>query len=401
MGVVHKYGGSSVATVEKIKAVAERVAEVKRSGRDIAVVASAMGKTTNALIEMARQTGAQISARELDMLVSTGEQQTVSLLAMALNNLGVPAVSLTGAQCGFLTNDNHSRAKIRDIDVSNLQRHIAEGRVPVVAGFQGVNEAGDITTLGRGGSDTTAVALAAKLGWDCDIYTDVDGVYTVDPRRCPGAKRLYRITCDEMMEMASLGAGVLETRSVELAKKYNVNLYLAKTLEDGRKGTYIMERDATFEDMPITGISIKENCVMQSIHGVSGDGKCVNDLFALIAELDINVDMISQQMLQGGETTLSFSCSAEDAALLNRRIREENLPYEIETQGALCKISLVGVGMITHSGIASKAFAALYQNGIRYYQVTTSEISISIMVDAENTQLAVQALAKVFDLYGE
>lgn len=399
MGIVQKYGGSSVATMEKIKAVAACVAAARREGHDMVVVASAMGKTTNQLIALAKETGGADNARELDALMATGEQTTVSLLAMALEGMGVPAVSLTGAQCGFLTNANHSRAKIVDIKDDVLKARIAEGKVVVVAGFQGIDEHGDITTLGRGGSDTTAVALAAKLGWDCEIYTDVESIFTVDPRKCPGAKRLHRITYDEMMEMASLGAGVLETRCVEIAKKYGVKLYLGKPLEtDKTKGTYIMmENNESFESMPITGISLKEDCAMVTVTGAPGDGRCVDDVFALVASLDVNVDMISQQILADG-VALSFSCSLDDAALLQREYSARGLPYALSVQQPLGKISLVGVGMITHSGIASRAFSVLYQNGIRYYQITTSEISISITVDVANMQKAVNMLARAFGL---
>ena len=401
MGIVQKYGGSSVATMEKIKAVAACVAATRREGHDMVVVASAMGKTTNQLIALAKETGGADNVRELDALMATGEQTTVSLLAMALQGLGVPAVSLTGGQCGFLTNANHSRAKIVDIKDDALKRHIANGKVVVVAGFQGINEKGDITTLGRGGSDTTAVALAAKLGWDCEIYTDVESLFTIDPRKCPNAKRLHRIAYDEMMEMASLGAGVLETRCVEIAKKYGVRLYLGKSLEtDKRKGTYIMESNETFESMPITGISLKENCAMLTITGAPGDGRCVDDVFALVAELDVNVDMISQQILSDGGVALSFSCSLDDAALLEQKLAQRALPYALSVQQPLGKLSLVGVGMITHSGVASRAFSALYQNGIRYYQITTSEISISITVDVQNLQKAVALLSREFGLCG-
>lgn len=399
MGIVQKYGGSSVATIEKIKAVAACIAEVKRSGHDIVVVASAMGKTTNQLIELAKQTGGADNARELDALMATGEQTTISLLAMALEGMGVPAVSLTGAQCGFLTNDNHSRARIIHIEAAGLQKHIADGKVVVAAGFQGMDAQGNITTLGRGGSDTTAVALAAKLGWGCEIYTDVPSIFTVDPRKCPGAKPLHRITYDEMMEMAALGAGVLETRSVELAKKYDVRLYLGQSLErDKTKGTYIMEKDTSFEYMPVTGISLSDNCAVLNIANAPADGSCVSNLFAIIARLGINVDLISQQFLSDGTIALSFSCKPDDAALLRKACAQSGFPYELDIQNSLAKISLVGVGMITHSGIANRAFEVLYRNGIRYYQISTSEISISITVDAENMEKAARLLAEEFEL---
>ncbi len=398
MGVVHKYGGSSVATIEKIKAVAQRVAEVARENGPVAMVASAMGKTTNELIALAGEIGGEINPREMDSLLSTGEQKTVTLLAMALQNLGIPAISLTGFQAGFLTNRIFSHAKIQDIQIANVQKHIDAGRVPVLAGFQGIDADGNITTLGRGGSDTTAVALAAKLGWDCEIYTDVDGVYTVDPRICSGALKLRTISYDEMMEMASLGAGVLETRSVEIAKKYGVRLFLGRSLEkDLTKGTYIM--DATsFEDMPVTGISIKQDCTTVRASGLPAGTLPVSSLFDVIADLDINVDMISRQMLDDGSGMLSFSCSGADAEKLLQESGRRGLPYSLTQQKGLVKISLVGAGMITHSGISAKAFSVLNTAKVPYYQITTSEISISITIDEENRDHAVTALAEAFGL---
>ena len=398
MNVVHKYGGTSVATVEKIKAVATRVAEVKRAGNQIAVVASAMGSTTDELIKLARQMGDQLNPREMDSLLSTGEQRTVTLLAMALENLGIPAVSLTGFQCGFVTDSHHSKAKIWRIDSERLEQVIREGNVPVITGFQGITEDGDITTLGRGGSDTTAVAVAAKLGWDCEIYTDVDGVYTVDPRKCPGAKKLAQISYDEMMEMSSLGSGVLETRSVELAKKYQVKLFLGRSLEkDLTRGTYIVNTNA-FEEMSVTGISVIDDCTMLSTRCEAIGENGVSGLFSMIAELNVNVDMISQQTLDQGNCMVSFSCSSESAQRLEEEVEKKGLPYVFTSQPSLVKVSLVGAGMITHSGVAAKAFSILSEAKIRYYQITTSEISISITIDNENKQRAVETLAHAFDL---
>ena len=238
MNVVEKYGGTSVGTIDQILAIAQHVKEMKEAGHNIVIVASAMGKTTNKLIEMTKAISDKVNQRELDSLLSTGEQRTITLLAMAIDALGIPAISLTGYQCGFITSHHHAHARIKDIDITNLKKHLDDGKVVVVAGFQGATENGEITTLGRGGSDTTAVALAAKLGWECHIYTDVNGVYTIDPRLYPHAKRLKEITYNEMMQMACLGSGVLETRSVELASKYHVKLFLGKALEkDKRKGT--------------------------------------------------------------------------------------------------------------------------------------------------------------------
>ncbi|MBQ7491984.1 MAG: aspartate kinase [Clostridia bacterium] len=394
MNVVHKYGGTSVATIEKIQAVADRIAELKKAGNNVAVVCSAMGKTTDKLIEMAKAVGGDRNKREFDSLLSTGEQTTCALMAMALQARGVPAVSLTGGQSGFITDTIHSHATIRKINGERINQVVASGAVPVITGFQGVTADGDITTLGRGGSDTTAVAVAATLGWDCEIYTDVDGVYTIDPRRCPKAKKLDTITCDEMMELAAMGAGVLETRSVELAKKYGVNLYLGRSLEkDLTKGTHIVEK--YFEAAVVTGIGVIDDCSMLSIKCEFG-GDTVSRLFSSIAEMNINVDMISHQ-LDDKTAILSFSCSAESALEIMERMPDEHFTVN----NGLAKLSLVGAGMATHSGVAAKALSTLYENGIPHYQITTSEISISITVDKDHLQKACDALAKAFDLCEE
>ncbi|MEA4920398.1 MAG: aspartate kinase [Clostridiaceae bacterium] len=399
MNVVHKYGGTSVATAEKIKAVADRVAEIKKAGNNIAVVASAMGKTTNQLIELAKTITGSPSKRELDALMSTGEQTTVALIAMALQERGVPAVSLTGFQCGFITDEYYSKATILDIDSTRLEQIIADGKVPVITGFQGITPFGDITTLGRGGSDTTAVAVAAKLGWDCEIYTDVDGIFTIDPRKCEKAKKLAKISCDEMMELSAMGAGVLETRSVELAKKYSVNLYLGRSLEiDKAKGTYVVNK--YFEDVAVTGIGVMEDCAMVSVRCPFGSGM-VSRIFAEIARLNINVDMISQQQINENTNMLSFSCSSESADKLAKIMKAGELPYEFTIMPSLAKISLVGAGMVTHSGVAAKAFETLYDAGVEYYQITTSEISISMTIDKENLQKACEVLTKAFELCEE
>lgn len=398
MNVVHKYGGTSVATIEKINQVADRVAEIKKAGHNIAVVASAMGKTTDRLIEMAKAISPSPSKRELDSLMSTGEQTTVTLLAMALQARGVEAVSLTGFQCGFLTDEFHSQATILDIDSRRLEDIIARGAVPVITGFQGISRSGDITTLGRGGSDTTAVAVAAKLGWDCEIYTDVDGVYTIDPRRCPKARKLDVITSDEMMELAALGAGVLETRSVEIAKKYGVRLFLGRSMEkDKTKGTYVV--NDYFEDLAVTGIGVIEDCVMISVKCPFEKGT-VSRVFSKIADMNINIDMISQQLLDDKTALLSFSCTKESAEELEAA-RGESVFDGCDMRYGLSKISLVGAGMATHSGVAAKALATLFENGIDHYQITTSEISISVTVDKENLQKACDALTKAFELCEE
>ena len=399
MNVVEKYGGTSVGTIAQIKAVAAHAAKLKAQGDQVVIVASAMGKTTNKLIAMAKEIGEHVNERELDSLLSTGEQRTITLLAMAIDALGVPAVSLTGYQCGFITSDHHSHARIMDIDITRLKQHLEDDKVVVVAGFQGANEVGDITTLGRGGSDTTAVALAAKLGWECHIFTDVNGVYTIDPRMYPHAKRLHEITYNEMKQIACQGAGVLETRSVELASKYGVRLYLGRALEENLdKGTYIMEKTKHLEDMPITGISIKEDYAIMRVNDLPNDGKFLNSLFAMISQLDINLDTISQQLTHDGKVNFAFDCNKQQSDVILKNIDKLHSRYPISRLLGFVKLSIVGVGISTHSGIAAKVLTTLSDHNIRYYQITSSEISISLTIEEKDKLKAVEVLGKAFDL---
>ena len=400
MRIVHKYGGSSVATIEKIQAIAQHIAHLHAQGHELVVVCSAMGKTTNGLIAMAESISPTPSRREMDALLSTGEIQTVTLMAMALQKLGCDAVSMTGFQSGFITNDVHSRAFIKEVKTDRIEACLAQGRVVVAAGFQGITEDGDITTLGRGGSDTTAVALAAALSCGCDIYTDVDAVYGVDPRLYPGAKPLERISYEEMMEMSACGAGVLETRCVELAKKYGVELYLGRTLETERKGTTIMSQEKImFEDMPITGISIKDGCTIVSFPPVDPSDGSVAAAFRVISESRINLDIINQNIIDG-KIAFSFSCPDAQASELHEALsRDEHLgTLRPSIRSGYTQISVVGVGMATHTGVAAKVFGVLAEAGIPYYQITTSEISISFTIDPHNKSKAVAALARAFEL---
>lgn len=402
MNVVQKYNGRCVDTVDKIKAIARHVAETKQDGDGLVIVASAMGRTTDRLTKMAQEVGSDIPKREMDALLATGEQQSVALLAIALNNLGVPAVSMTGFQSGFITNNYHTNARIKEINTEKVEEILAQGKVAVVAGFQGISEDGDVTTLGRGGSDITAVAIAAHLGWPCEVYTTSDCLYTVDPDIYPQAKRLPSITYEEMMELANLGADKLETRSVELAKKYNVKLFLGKSLErDKSKGTYIMNNENLLvEDMPITGMSIQEDISIFTLKNVKNDGKTVAECFKLLGELNINVDMISQQNMGKDTCSVSFSCNREQGKELKKQIDADAAfkGVTVECEEELAMISLVGVGMATHSGVASQVFNVLAANDIRYYHITTSEISISVTVDMEWKIKAAIALCQAFDL---
>ncbi|MDO4486986.1 MAG: aspartate kinase [Bacillota bacterium] len=407
MNIVQKYNGRSLDSIEKIQAVARHIAETKNRCEGLVVVASAMGETTNKLLAMARKVGEDIPKRELDVLLATGEQQTVALLAIALQNLGIEAQSMTGFQSGFVTNKYHTNAKIKEINTEKVEEIINSGKVAVVAGFQGIDEEGDITTLGRGGSDITAVGIAAHLGWDCEMYTTSDCMYTVDPELYPEAKPIKAITYEEMMEIANLGADKIETRAVELAKKYNVKLYLGKSLEtDKSKGTYIMSKEMIInenllvEDMPITGMSIQDEVSIFTLRNVPADGKAVAECFRTLGELQINVDMISQQMAADGTCTVSFSCSKEQGEALMAELGGQEVFNDvvINREGNLAMISLVGVGMATHSGVASKVFQVMAENDIRYYHITTSEISISVTVEMEQKLKAAIALCRAFRL---
>lgn len=398
MHIVEKYGGTSVGSIEQILAIAKHVKEMKEAGHTLIVVASAMGGMTNKLISLASQVSTHMNKRELDSLLSTGEQRTITLLAMAIDALGVPAISLTGYQCGFITSHHHAHARIKDIDLTNVRKYLEEGKVVVVAGFQGATENGEITTLGRGGSDTTAVALAAKLGWECHIYTDVNGVYTIDPRLYPKAKRLKEITYSEMMQMACLGSGVLETRSVELASKYQVPLYLGKALEEKKKGTWIMENTKQLEDMPITGISVKDDYAIMRINHIENDGVFLGQLFKMIANLNINLDTISQQLDDEGKANFSFYCTEEQSRIIMENMDKVLEKYPITRMLGFIKLSLVGLGISTHSGIASKVLNTLRENEIPYYMITSSEISISLTIDAQDKEKAIEVLGKAFDL---
>lgn len=402
MNVVQKYNGRCIDTVDKIKAIAQFVAETKSKDDKLVIVASAMGRMTDKLIEMAKAVGGNASKREMDVLLATGEQQSVALLSIALNNLGIPAVSVSGFQSGFVTTDYHTEAKIKELDTERIENILADGKVAVVAGFQGISESGEMTTLGRGGSDITAVAIAAHLGWPCEVYSTTDCMYTADPSIYPQAKRVPYLTYDEMMELAYHGADKLETRSVELARKYGVKLFLGKVLEkDKSKGTYIMAKENLLvEEMPITGISIQEDINIFTFSNIRNDGKTVAECFRILSELNINVDMISQQNTGEDMCSVSFSCSKEQGEELKEAIDNRTAFHNtiVERQEDLVMISLVGVGMATNSGVASRVFTILAENDIKYYHITTSEISISVTVDKEWKLKAAIVLCREFRL---
>lgn len=400
MRAVLKFGGSSVATIEKIQAVSDFILKLKKEYNEIIVVASAMGKTTDALIKLAKEITENPNQRELDSLLSTGEQQTVSLLSMALNSKGQKAVSLTGYQANIHTTGVHTKSKIKNIETEKIEKYLKDGNIVIVAGFQGINEWGDITTLGRGGSDTSAVALAASLNCVCRIYTDVEGIYSIDPRIYPNAKFLDKISYEEMMEMANLGAGVMETRAVELGKKFNIPIFVGKTLSE-TGGTYIMEKNAALEEKLVTGISITKEIIVTNISNIKYSAEKVADVFTAINSCGLNINMISQNITKEGTVEISFSCQLSEKYLLDQVIEKIKTMFAeavAEYRDNLGMISVVGVGMINNSGIAGRFFSALSRAGVNFYQVTTSEISISCSVERENIQKAVQAAAEEFCL---
>ena len=399
--IVEKYGGSSVGTSERIRAVADRVAASHRAGEDLVVVLSAMAGETNRLLELAREIDPEADARETDVLVSTGEQVTIALLTMALHKLDVPARSYTGGQVRILTDNVHGKARILDIDADMVRTDIEQRNVVVIAGFQGVDGEGNITTLGRGGSDTTAVAMAAALQADeCRIYTDVDGVYTADPRIVPDARRLEQITVEEMLELSSLGAKVLQTRSVEFAGKYKVPLRVLSSFESG-KGTLITYEVNKMEQPLIAGIAYNRDEAKLTIRGVPDQPGVASTIFGQISEAHVNVDMIIQNVAQDGTTDLTFTVNRSEyshARSILEKISTQLQAREVVGDDQLAKISIVGVGMRSHAGIASTMFEAMATEGINIELISTSEIKISIGVADRYVELAVRALHKAFGL---
>ncbi|MDO5793523.1 MAG: aspartate kinase [Turicibacter sp.] len=398
MGIlVHKYGGTSVGTIEKIKRIAQRVIAEKENGHDMVVVVSAMGKTTDQLVEMSKEIATNPSKRELDLILSTGEQVSIALLSMAFQELGYDAIALTGFQAGIKTHGPHTKNKILDVDSEKIKAYLSEGKIVVVAGFQGMNEHGDITTLGRGGSDTTAVALAAKLGCPCHIYTDVDGIYSVDPRVYPQAKKLEVISYEEMMEMASLGAGVMEARAIEIGCKYGIPIYVASSMNQVR-GTYIKEYDDTMEANVITGLSICDDSLMVTISRIPYQAENMAIIFEKLAQENVNVDMISQTAPLDGLINVSFTAPKDDLFVIEKVMNELNTNLEISIEEDVTKISVVGIGMRNQSGVSGRLFRILADQGIAFRQVTTSEISISYTIDKEHKETAVRVLSKELNL---
>lgn len=400
--IVQKYGGTSVGTVERIQGVAKKVKGFRDQGNDLVVVVSAMSGETNRLISMASEIGQRPVQREMDVLVSTGEQITIALLAMALTELGCAAKSYTGGQVSIHTDSAHTKARIQAIDDKNVLGDLKAGRVVIVAGFQGVDEHNNITTLGRGGSDTTAVALAAALKADeCQIYTDVDGVYTTDPRVVESARRLSKITFEEMLEMASLGSKVLQIRSVEFAGKYSVPLRVLSTFEDG-PGTLITTEELDSMEQPvISGIAFNRDEAKLTLLGVPDVPGVAAKILAPIGVKNIEVDMIVQNVGADQTTDFTFTVHRNDVEAAHEVLEDvanELGAREVRKDSKICKVSVVGVGMRSHAGVASQMFQTLAAEGINIQMISTSEIKISVVVDEKYLELAVRALHQAFDL---
>ena len=399
MLVVHKYGGTSVGDVERIENVSKRVAKASEAGDDIVVVVSAMSGETNKLIGYAEHFTKEPAKREMDMLLSSGERITAALLSIALQSKGHDAIAMTGRGAGTVTNDSHTYARIESIDPSAMHQEIKKGKIVIVAGFQGVNKDGLVTTLGRGGSDLSAVALAGALGAEqCEIYSDVDGIYTTDPRIEPKARKLDNISYDEMLELSSLGAKVLQSRSVELAKKLGVKLYAKSSFSDN-EGTLISEGNNNMEEVLVSGVVLDKNQARVTLRGVSDKPGIAAEIFTMLAEADVNVDMIIQNMGADGSTNLGFTVLQSEHEKARKLM--ETFDHDIEGMDFdenVCKVSVVGVGMKSHSGVAATAFRVLADNDININMISTSEIKVSMVVNEEHGESAIRALHEAYKL---
>lgn len=396
---VLKFGGTSVGSIEKIKNISEYLKSRVEKGEKLVVVVSAMGKTTDQLLAQVGEITSNPDIRELDTLLAIGEQTTISLMAITLNDIGVKARSLTGMQAGIKTFGKHTKSKIAEIDSQFLKGELEKFDILVVAGFQGYNEHQEITTLGRGGSDTSAVALAASLGTPCEIYTDVTGVYGTDPRVYPEARQLEEISYEEMLELSALGAGVLETRCVEIAKNYNVSLYLAKTLSE-KKGTWIMPNTDLLEKKVVTGVALDSSILHVTISADEDSDNFVEELFNELDNHSVNIDMISQ-VISNGKINISFTCKDTDLNFLNKVLESLSAKFssvKSKVNSGCAKVSIVGSGMRDVSGVAARAFRLLSSNGVKFYQVTTSEISISYAIDKERATEAVRLFCEEFNI---
>ena len=404
MLIVQKFGGTSVGDLERIEKVTARVMKSVDAGNQVVVVVSAMSGETNKLVSYANHFSDSPAAPEMDLLLSSGERVTSSLLSIALQSKGYDAVALTGRGAGIRTNDSHTKARIEEINPTVMHEHLKKGRVIVVAGFQGVSSSGRVSTLGRGGSDLSAVAIAGALKADlCEIYTDVDGVYTTDPRVEPKAKKLEKISYDEMLELASLGAKVLQSRSVELAKKLNVNLVTRSSFNEN-EGTLITKEENMMEKPLVSGIALARNQARISLIGVSDRPGIASEIFTALADAEINIDMIVQTIghnQNDSKTNMAFTVSAEElksAATVVETFKSNDEVDKIEVDEDIAKVSIVGVGMRSHTGVASKAFSALAKENINIMMISTSEIKVSIIIAQKYSELAVRTLHGAYDL---
>ncbi len=397
--VVQKYGGTSLGSIDKIAKIAKKICERKEQGFNIVVVVSAIGKTTDDLISLSNQLSKNPEDIDLDLLMSAGEQISAALVSIAIKEQGYDAIGLTGFQAGIITSNKHTKARISNIKIDNIEKELNSGKIVVVAGFQGIADDGTITTLGRGGSDTTAVAIAAKLNCTCEIYTDVDGIYTTDPRLFASAKKISYISYEEMLEMSSLGAGVMHSRSIELAQKYKIPIYVASS-NMVNKGTYIKEQNEKMEERAVTGLSVNDNDIMVTIGNFPYNPKLISDVFIKLAEEEINVDMISQTAPQNNNISISFTAPESDSRLVKSIMKEYSSKYnlEIDIDAKITKVSVVGIGMRSQSGVAASIFKVFADNDIKYKQVTTSEIRITFTIDSYNKLKAVELLAEKFNL---
>ena len=400
--VVQKYGGTSVGTIDRIQHVAQKIARIRKTGTQVVVVVSAMAGETDKLLKMARQICDNPERREMDLLLSSGERISSALLTMALQARGIPAISMTGRQIGLQTDSLHTRARIKQIDAKRAQQALKENNVIVVAGFQGVNEKGDVTTLGRGGSDTSAVALAVALGSSqCEIYTDVDGVYTADPRMVPKANKLDVVSYDEMLEMASLGAKVLQIRCVEFAHKFKMPLVVKSSYIEGGKGTLICEEDSNMEQPVVSGIMYDKNQAKITLKEVPDQPGIAANIFGSIADAGLSVDMIIQNISAEGHTDLSFTLGREElneAMVIMEKVAKKIRAVNVSADSKIAKISIVGAGMRSHSGVAARIFKTLSKEKINILMISTSEIKVSCIIEQKHTKAAVNALHTAFGL---
>ena len=401
MLIVQKFGGTSVGDLDRIQNVANRVSESKKKGNDIVVIVSAMSGETNKLVGYAEHFSSNPARAEMDMLLSSGERVTASLLSIALQEMGHDAVAMTGRKAGIVTDHHHTKARIEDINPDAMNSAIKEGKIIVVAGFQGVNENGDVTTLGRGGSDLSAVAIAGAIKADlCEIYTDVSGIYTTDPRIEPKAKKLEKISYDEMLELASLGAKVLQNRSVEMAKKLNVNL-VTRTSLSNEEGTLITTEGNIMEAPLVSGIALDRNQARISLMGVKDRPGIASDIFNKLADAEVNIDVIIQNKAHDGTTNIDFTVPVSDLTdakeIVDGFIKSGEINDDSYNE-KICKVSVVGVGMKSHAGVAAKAFSSLADNNININMISTSEIKISMVIDEKYAELAVRGLHDVYEL---